>query len=577
MKRCKLIKGLCVFAMLSFTQICVAQYSFSVTLHGDGSKHCQQAAAQAQSILSRYGSLASFPTRAACESTRSNVLSIKANGYGCNIYYTATPCTGTDMSSMGNTSSSIPGTPPVGNPALEINGQVEDYNYMREVQDPVSSVDYILTGGDGAFMSQFNKALNEASSTGEKDELSLKIRHLISDPINGASATAAKLMSKDPLAMSDVELYNYFSDEYERLTGMDIDQLLNKMDLTLEEQAVVDNYNLFVDTVLDKLQPHLLAEVDEEYQTPLEYSVYALDAYGDEDLSEFNIPKPLTDVSSIPEANQLKIQEILDMLNGYNNKLSGFHADLYYDATKDNYVISFRGTQLTRPNDLWADAKFAILGVSTQHDNSTGLAAAIENSGIPKDKWVITGHSLGGGLALLAGLKTGCKTYAYNPQHIPKEAIVTYNLDVSPQAQSKIQVYTARGENVVGIAEGLAHGLKNTADVYANTSAMSNGAVFMKNPVSPSLKSKKDSYLEIGSQHTVETMEGLAKHSQVDMVKGLSSQYGYHKDKVQGKISRLRASDSFLHRQKSSLFRISDSDKEYFAPNNVPIKIVSRK
>ena len=557
MKRFISLKWLLLSLMIPIGATASAQYSFSLTMHGDGSPLCQQVAAQVQSqVISKIGSLSGFPTRAACESARSYAMSVKSSVPGCKIYYTASPCIGTDITSIG--SNVIPGAPPVGNPALELGAQIEDYTYMRDLQNPIAAVDYILGKGNRDYFNELNSLLSDEISAGDKDYQSFKVKKLIEDPVNGAAASAETLWKIDYRKLSDAQLSQFFKDEYRRLTGMDIDVLLNKMDLTIEEQAIVDNYNLFVDKVIDSLESRLEKQIRDEEGKPLEYALYALDVYGDDDLSEYNLPKPLADVSSLPEADRHGIQGILDLLNEYNDNNWGFASNLYYDASQDKYVLSFRGTE-PGPRDFGSDLMFALFGMSGQHGRSSSLADALKNSGIPMDKFVITGHSLGGGLAVLAGLKTGCKTYAYNPQHITNKAVGMYNLDVSEAAQSNIEVFTAVGESLVSPLEGVANDLQN----------------FVIPDGLP--KFKDDRYLVLGNQHAVVTEEGLVKHSQVAMVNGLTADLNGNVNGMKSSMGRLRASDSFLHRNPSSLFRMTDADRERFAPAGVPITVISKK
>lgn len=567
-----------------------AQYSFQVTIHGDGSRECKQAEAMVQQQVAKYGSLANFPNRTVCEQTRSAILAIKASGYNCKIYYTATPCTGTDMTNIGSVN---PTTPPGSNPSNDLRNQIQDYDYMREIQDPESSINYILVNGDAVFANQFNKALQENYGPEDSKSLSMKIKELIADPVNGAKASADIILQRLPYVMTDLELSDFFKSEYQRLTGADIDVLLNKLNPTLEEQDLINNYNEFVDSVLDSVLSQYIASEKSRKYPEEEMAIYALGVYDDPKDIIINKPSPLREIYDIPEADRDKIMPILNILNENRDKYD-FQADLYYDEKNDKYVLAFRGTDSKM--EVAIDAMFAFLGISPQHDTSYSLADAITNSGLPKDKLTISGHSLGGGLAMLAGLKTGYKTYAYNPQHIPAKAVEKYNLDISPENQSNIQVYTAAHENVVNSAEGAAALVvdhpKATAAVVATTLAQPLAIVPAIVAGVPLLSyvDKDEKYLIIGDQHTVYTddkdeyVKGFVKHSQIAMVNALQKDVKEKKKESRERIKRadeaikrLKSEGSPVLRQKSSLFQIQQADKEKFAKPGVPIKIISRK
>lgn len=585
----KFRKWLSLLLLMSSAITMSAQYSFQVTLHGAGSKACQQAAAQVSQAMQSYGSLSGFPNRSACEQVRSAILSIRANSPYCNVYYTATPCTGTDMTNIGSTN---PLAPPVSNPANDIRDQAENYDYLREIQDPASSIEYILVNGDAVFAQDFNNAMQERYGPANPETHLQNCKKLISDPAHEAKILAKRLLDKKFSDMTDLELSDFFKSEYQQLTGVDIDEVLLNIHPSLEDEAIIKNYNEYVNAVLDTLYPDLIAAEENRNYPEEDMAIYSLDVYNsdngeDIEISQYlsELPKPIRDGLAVPDGDRDKVLPIIDLLNEYRDKW-GFQADLYHDDKTDKYILSFRGTETGRGEilkDFSTDGLFALFGVSPQHNKSYSLADAIINSGLPKDKLVITGHSLGGGLAVLAGLKSGYTTYAYNPQHVSVDALSHYNLDLSPEKQLNIHVYTAARENVVHTLESAAaevkkHPVANAVMPVAGTiNAVSTGLA--KSVLRP--EDKDDMFLKIGIQHTVYTDEGSVSHFQVPMVKAIKQDVKQKKEdavmRIRANIGRLKSTDSPVLRQKSSLSLIKVSDKDQFAKPGVAVKIISRK
>ena len=127
----------------------------------------------------------------------------------------------------------------------------------------------------------------------------------------------------------------------------------------------------------------------------------------------------------------------------------GFKADLYKDR-KGNYVLVFRGTYSDPKhpeNDMvhdwskdWVDDNLSQgLGLgSKQYQAAIELSTDIKNR-VGKEKLMITGHSLGGGLATAGGAATGCETYAFNPAGVHPSTYEMY--DVANPDTSKVHTY----------------------------------------------------------------------------------------------------------------------------------------
>lgn len=162
--------------------------------------------------------------------------------------------------------------------------------------------------------------------------------------------------------------------------------------------------------------------------------------------------------------------------------------------------------------DLSADALFALLAKSPQHDIAYKLAQTIKESGIPLDKIKITGHSLGGGLASIVGMITGCETYIYNPAHVSLEAAKNYKLDLS--RQDNIHTYTTKKEIVTSVenAVNAVNSIypKNLICKPINATTAAANAITLGLPKEQLASvvvagSSNTAYLNLGSQETIET------------------------------------------------------------------------
>jgi hypothetical protein len=90
----------------------------------------------------------------------------------------------------------------------------------------------------------------------------------------------------------------------------------------------------------------------------------------------------------------------------------GFSADLFRTRQngRETFVLAFRGTD--NLPDVEADVGHAAY-VPSQYVQAVNLAAALRAKH-PDADIILTGHSLGGGLASFAGLMTGTRAYAFN-------------------------------------------------------------------------------------------------------------------------------------------------------------------
>jgi uncharacterized protein YukE len=90
----------------------------------------------------------------------------------------------------------------------------------------------------------------------------------------------------------------------------------------------------------------------------------------------------------------------------------GFQAQVYADSD-GGYVLAFAGTDPTSVGDWATNIQQGTGQLSTQHLQAIGLARDLD-SAVGPDHLVLTGHSLGGGLASTAAAATGQPAVTFN-------------------------------------------------------------------------------------------------------------------------------------------------------------------
>lgn len=455
-----------------------AQYTFTVTMHGRGSKECADAAAMANSIMEKYNS-ASFPTKAQCEQARSMSSSIRVGTGWCTFSFTTSPCTGTEISSFGSNSTSKISGMPSQNAGVAIRNEMQDYAYQQSIQNGINAANSVIVPGTSDYNASVNKIIANDISSGNNAQVVLK--RMIPNLNDRISETASLLLdlykqdarSIDLLSQGPLSRYDrMLSDQFKALTGFDINELNAKTKPTPEELEILNSYNEYVDMVCKSAQDKLSAE--EERVPELEMAAYSIAVYkddGTENITDYFKPNPLRDMSIIRNPQERNGAEKIVNFITENEGKSGFNSEIYYDKDRGEYVVAIRGTELTKLGDLTADVRFAMLTTSAQHDIAYNLAQVIKDSGIPLDKIKITGHSLGGGLASIVGLITGCETYIYNPAHISLGAAEHYKLDLSQQ--DNIHTYTAAPNELVRGLETAANSVVAGARSAANEDYLS--------------------------------------------------------------------------------------------------------
>lgn len=144
-----------------------------------------------------------------------------------------------------------------------------------------------------------------------------------------------------------------------------------------------------------------------------------------------------------------------------NDTSTGFRAAIYQDG-KGDYVLAFKGT--TGLNDWKANATQALGLNSAQYDEAVALATKAKVAF--GDNLVLTGHSLGGGLASTAAVITDTPAVTFNAAGVNDETLQRLapegNVGAMKQAADDglIRRYAVQGDVLTGEQQtGFARGL----------------------------------------------------------------------------------------------------------------------
>lgn len=125
----------------------------------------------------------------------------------------------------------------------------------------------------------------------------------------------------------------------------------------------------------------------------------------------------------------------------------GFDADIYRDA-QGHYVLAFAGTDPSSMADWGANAQQGVGALSSQHLKAIALAQHLA-SRVGSENMVLTGHSLGGGLASTASVATDVPAVTFNAAGVhPDTVAAAFVLGGGHAALSTGQIrnYHVRGE-----------------------------------------------------------------------------------------------------------------------------------
>jgi len=139
------------------------------------------------------------------------------------------------------------------------------------------------------------------------------------------------------------------------------------------------------------------------------------------------------------------------------NQKNGMVAGLYYNSRTEQYMLAFRGTEGSI-KDIATDIRNGLGFKSGQYNSAVMLANDIKKA--TSGNFMITGHSLGGGLASAASRATGANAITFNAAGLNS----AYN-----KGTSSIQAYITRGE-ILNVVQAVTP-LSNAAGTHITASA----------------------------------------------------------------------------------------------------------
>lgn len=236
--------------------------------------------------------------------------------------------------------------------------------------------------------------------------------------------------------------------EFERVSGYNVKDILDKhADIrTDEEKQILYDYGAFKTNKVEEMYNEIQVSIDNSPEKKeIDAAILALDVYGDDEegyLNQTNYKK--LDIEAILSTNNPSVYDPINVLSSAikscndMDKVIGFKAELYYNEITNTYVISFAGTEIHDFMDFVNDAKIVVNLLPKinekipQYEEALSKIAKVIND-IPDEERTkfnleVVGHSLGGGLASIIGLKTGLETKTFNAATVPDNYLQEHGL-----------------------------------------------------------------------------------------------------------------------------------------------------
>lgn len=175
----------------------------------------------------------------------------------------------------------------------------------------------------------------------------------------------------------------------------------------------------------------------------------------------------------------------LGQIQALDDPQTGFNAGVYHHTGRNEYVLVFRGTNVESVEDWRTNYQQGVSHYSPQHEQAMNLAMSLLDAlrRMPgTQRFVICGHSLGGGLAAACAMLTGAITYTFNSAGVHR-GVYSSPTRIGRNNASVIRAYYIRGEVLSTIQDGLVNASLRTAlSGYALWAAVLSAVSFAARP-----------------------------------------------------------------------------------------------
>lgn len=465
------IKLLVVVAMLATTHSAWASYTFTMNLQIDGNCGGMQGSIEkrmVEEIFDHYINQVSLgiPSRAECEQLRQIVMSSAASGNNyCKARIVCGPCTGSggmgDAPSVNIEGPSKGGSFYSGNASSEIKDWDQQNNALKQMLSGNSTnalpqntwtasvyknADSWIANGNSSQGKEFASNAKSSRANGFVIDNSKPFVSLNDRPISYGEMMP--IAQKPYLEESRLNTllwlgggdYKKVEKEIRKMfyeqtgcTEKMLSELQKKPEnqLTDNEKKILKNYDEFSDDCYKHMRE---TAIKDEGKREIDMAILAEDVYHDskhEFIGE-TLYKRYTDEilknEDDPNNSSNPLYKVAMLIEQYNEKEkdTGFHAEIYYNSVTDEYAISFEGSS-SQTKD-WANNILNGVGADTpQFLSALEIGKAVGE--LPEGYNInFTGHSLGGGLASVAGLVSGAPTITFNAEGISDDFLAKHDL-----------------------------------------------------------------------------------------------------------------------------------------------------
>ncbi|MDR0522019.1 MAG: hypothetical protein LBH00_09245, partial [Planctomycetaceae bacterium] len=153
------------------------------------------------------------------------------------------------------------------------------------------------------------------------------------------------------------------------------------------------------------------------------------------DLSRFGLPD-----ASDEQLRQLFGEKSSALFD--HSPAGGFRAKVYHDTRSESFILGFGGTDSVNPSDWLSNIQQFFGKPAEQYEQGINIV----NHLAPHQKLIVTGHSLGGGIATVAAVAQQLEACVFNPPGIHTKTLDRFDLSRRNLAGKRIRRFVVAGE-----------------------------------------------------------------------------------------------------------------------------------